>query len=492
MKVLIASFTAESNSWNPFHEKLEQFDIGYDEKVLDYLFCRDVFERNGIEAIPTIYANGGAAGYIEKEAFMFIADKIIGTVRERKDELDGILMFLHGASHVVDLEEDAGELYILERIREIVGDDLPIAITMDPHGNVTERYTELANIIRCYRQSPHWDREECHHDVAELFVKLLNNYRKIKPEYVRVPILVGGQRSVSADEPMCWINELLDKTEELEGIMSASYHIGYSHADSALCGAGVIVVPQSSEYQELAAQKAREIYEFVMANKEVFHFTGYALQPEEAIDEAVATEKWPVFVTDAGDNATGGAYAYNTLLLRMFLQREKLNNKKVLFATIHDPKACEILMEHKIGERVSFSLGTGIDDESQPVRIEGEIVTAGDLFTYYAYPHKIGDTVTVKLDGREIYVTVANHLTAFREIQQFERAGLNYKDYDVIIVKQGYLYTEELELAGRDIMALTPGITLQNVEDLEFKNLIRPMYPHDKEAFETSRPLAVQ
>lgn len=491
MKVLIASFTAESNSWNPFHEKLEQFDIGYEEKVLDYMFCRDVFEANGIEAIPTIYANGGAAGYIEKEAFMFIADQIISTVKERKDELDGILMFLHGASHVVDLEEDAGELYILERIREIVGYELPIAITMDPHGNVTERYTQLANIIRCYRQSPHWDREECHHDVAELFVKLLKNPRPVKPEYVRVPILVGGQRSVSADEPMCWINELLDQTEQLEGIMSASYHIGYSHADSALCGAGVIVVPESAEYQELAALKAQEIYQFVMDNRDVFHFTGYALEPDEAIEEAVTTDKWPVFMTDAGDNATGGAYAYNTLLLKMFLAREDLNNKKVLFATINDPKACAELMTHAVGDRVGCLLGTAIDEESRPVRIEGEITAMGDLFTYYAYPHKIGDTVTVKLDGKDIYVVVANHLTAFREIQQFERAGLNYRDYDIIVVKQGYLYTEELELAGRDIMALTPGITFQNVEKLEFKNLLRPMYPHDKEYFDALKKEAV-
>lgn len=144
-------------------------------------------------------------------------------------------------------------------------------------------------------------------------------------------------------------------------------------------------------------------------------------------------------------------------------------------------------MGHAIGDNVSFSLGTAIDEESQPVHIDGEIITKGDLNTYYAYPHKIGDTVTVKIDGTEIYVVVANHLTAFREIQQFETAGLNYKDYDIIVVKQGYLYTEELELAGRDIMALTPGITFQNVEKLEFKNLIRPMYPHDKEYFLKSK-----
>lgn len=488
-KVLVGSFTAESNSWNPFYETLDQFDIGYDEVVIRNMFADDIFEKNNIEPIPTIYANGGANGYIEKDAFMFIANKIIDKVKETKDELDGILMFLHGASHVVDLPEDAGELYILERIREIVGFDMPIAITMDPHGNVNRRYTELADIIRCYRHSPHWDREECHHDVAELFAKLLENPRRITAEYVRVPILVGGQRSVSADEPMCWINEMLDETEKLDGIMSASYHVGYSHADSALCAAGVIVVPETEEYQELAKIKAKEIADFAMANRELFHFTGHTVEPEEALNEAIMTEKWPVFMTDAGDNATGGSFAYNTLLLKMFLEKESLNNKKVLFATINDPKACEKLMGNKIGDNVSFTLGVDIDEESQPVLIDGVVTAKGDLNTFYAFPHKIGDTVTVQIAGTDIFVTVANHLTAFREVQQFETAGLDYKDYDIIVVKQGYLYTEERELAGLDIMALTPGMTFQNIEFLEFKNLIRPMYPHDKEWFQTPVPI---
>ena len=483
-KVLIASFTAESNSWNPFNQKLEQFRLGYDEEVTDNVFCRELFEENDIEAIPTIYANGGAAGYIEKDAFLFIADKIIETAKKHKDELDGALMFLHGASHVVGLQEDAGELYILERLREILGYDLPIVITMDPHGNVTNRYTELANIIRCYRESPHWDREQSHRHVAKLFVDLLDNPRESKPEYVRVPILVGGQRSVSADEPMASINKMLNETEEIKGILSASYHIGYSHADSALCGAGVIVVPETPEYQSLAAAKAKEIAVFVMKNKERFHFTGYALETDEAVKEAIETEKWPVFLTDAGDNATGGSYAYNTFLLKKFLEQDNLNNKKYLFASINHPDVCKELLENNEGDEVKFSLGMNIDDESTPVELEGTIYKKGILNTFYAFPQKIGETVTVKLKDLEVYVVIANHLTAFREFQQFEAAGLNYEDFDVIIVKQGYLYTEELEVAGRDIMALTPGMTYQNVEFLEFRHLVRPIYPHDKDMFD--------
>lgn len=66
MKVLIGSFTAESNSWNPFYETLEQFDIGYDDVVLKNMFCQDVFEENGIEAIPTIYANGEQMGTLKR------------------------------------------------------------------------------------------------------------------------------------------------------------------------------------------------------------------------------------------------------------------------------------------------------------------------------------------------------------------------------------------------------------------------------------------
>ncbi len=480
MKVLVASMTAESNMLNPDQEQLDEFEIFYGQDMIERMYSQDLFEEAGIKLIPTIYASGGARGYVAKDAFEFILDKILSGVREHKDELDGIFMFLHGASHVVDLEGDAAEHFLLERVREIVGPELPIALCMDPHGNVSQRLTELVNIVRCFRESPHIDRMESHRTVAKMLIDLLKRPREIHPVYVRVPILIGGERCVSAEEPLCSINRKLDQCEKIPGILSASYHVGFAWADSPLCCAAVTVVPEDERYRELAGRKARELADYVFARREDFHFTGNAQAPEVALQLAFETERKPVFMTDSGDNTTAGALGYNTYMLRQFLEQEDYNGKKVLICTIHDRAAVKKLMEYGVGDSVEIDVGVGIDENCRPVKLKGTVKAKGPLHTFYAFPRKIGDTVTVSVEGKALDVTVADQPTAFREIQQFEAAGLEYKNYDIIVVKQGYLYTEEERLAGLTIMSLTPGMTYQYTERLPYRTIFRPMYPIDK------------
>ena len=88
--------------------------------------------------------------------------------------------------------------------------------------------------------------------------------------------------------------------------------------------------------------------------------------------------------------------------------------------------------------------------------------------------------MTVTVDGFDLDLTVTNKNNAYREVQQFKASGLDYTDYDIIVVKQGYLYTEEEKLAGLSIMSLTPGMTYQYTEELPYKTIFRPMFPVDK------------
>ena len=53
------------------------------------------------------------------------------------------------------------------------------------------------------------------------------------------------------------------------------------------------------------------------------------------------------------------------------------------------------------------------------------------------------------------------------------------------MVKLGYLDPELYAMQKDWMMALTPGGADQDIEHLEFKHIIRPMYPFDKDM---SRP----
>ena len=171
---------------------------------------------------------------IKREAYEFIADKILETIKGNLNEIDGIYLQLHGASGIVDLEGVSGEHDLILRIRRLVGEYMPIAVVMDPHGNLTKTFADNVNIVRCYRESPHSDQIATERLVAEKLVHLLKHRRGMHPILRKLPIMVGGERSVSAKEPVRTINQLMDEAEKDSRVFSCSYHVGsvsYTHLD---------------------------------------------------------------------------------------------------------------------------------------------------------------------------------------------------------------------------------------------------------------------
>ncbi len=62
----------------------------------------------------------------------------------------------------------------------------------------------------------------------------------------------------------------------------------------------------------------------------------------------------------------------------------------------------------------------------------------------------------------------------------FTRLGLNPRETDIVVVKIGYLVPELYNLRADWIMALTPGGVDQDIENLDYKRIKRPMFPFDK------------
>ena len=90
-----------------------------------------------------------------------------------------------------------------------------------------------------------------------------------------------------------------------------------------------------------------------------------------------------------------------------------------------------------------------------------------------------GETVNVTINNTKIDIMIASTSWAVCEKQQFIKAGIDWDAYDVIVVKEGYIFPE-LEAKGKlSIMSLTQGATLQDTAALPFKRIMRPMYPKD-------------
>lgn len=214
MKVFVAHFTAECNEHISHIVTKDDFHFLYDEDCIDAMHIKDIFENAQIEFIPSIFASMHPNGMIQKETFGFICKQILASLKSCVQEIDGIYLQFHGASGVKQLSCISGEHYLLHEIRKITGKYMPIAMVMDPHGNLTNELCDELNIVRCYRESPHSDQVETERSVAKLLIDLLKNRRSMKPIIRKLPIMVGGERSVSAKEPVCSINRLLDEAEK--------------------------------------------------------------------------------------------------------------------------------------------------------------------------------------------------------------------------------------------------------------------------------------
>ncbi len=480
MKVLTGLFTAESNVYSGKLSGIEDFQLKFGEGVKKEILVNNFFKENGIEIIPTIYADGAALGMVERSAFDFIENKILEELRKYCAEIDGIFLFLHGASYVQGLEGDSGEHHIVREIRKITGPYLPICVVMDPHGNVSEELCRSCNMVTTYRNSPHTDRAESFHKAAGILVRYLKDRTagEIHPSYVRVPIILGGERCVSADEPLASINKMLDKEEKDERILSACYHIGYTRQDNYLCCAGVTVIPSREEYADYAGKAAKKIADYAFSKRHEFHFSGTAMEPDDAIQAAFETDGL-VFITDSGDNQTAGAPGNNTWLLKRLMMEKNTRDKKILIASIFDPKAEEILKNIPEGERVNISVGIDENELSAPVGMKGTVVKQGQVNSYRKTKENIGSVTAVKMDNCNITVMVSEKSISYNEIQQFEASGVNPSDYDIVAVKQGYIFPQLEAISQRSIMILTQGTTYQYTEHLPRKRCYRPIFPVD-------------
>lgn len=479
MKVLTGGFSSESNEHSESLMSFDKFIFKFGSELIDSMHVKDLFETANIELVPSILARGHPHGPVTKEAFDFIVSRFVQEVKEHVHEIDGIFLYLHGASKVLGLEGGSAEHAIIREIRKVTGPHLPIALVMDPHGNLSDEIVNNVQILRCYRHSPHIDTVETYRFVAECLIDLLKNRRDIRPVYYRVPIMNDGEKSVSFDEPMVSINKLCDEAESTGRIFSASYHIGYIRHDSDKAGNGVVVVPKTKKDTEFAREWALKIRNYAYSRRKDFHFYGNVAEPDDALEKAVKQVGGPVFITDSGDNVGSGADGFNTFMLRKLMELDNYNQKNYLVSAIVDQNAHQYLSGKNIGDAVDFYLGKNRNELSRKVNIKGRLIAAGLGSAAYKNKRDVGTVYTVKLDDYPISVIIEYDAIQYLTPEQYEESGLNFADYDIFIVKQGYISEEFRTISPYCVMAFTGGPTNQKTEHLEYRMIPRPMYPFD-------------
>src|SRR6266446_4724356 len=100
--------------------------------------------------------------------------------------VDAVYICSHGAA--LTTEEDDPDGVLFERVREIVGPDVPIAATLDLHANVSERMVGSVDAFIGYRTNPHLDMRERGAEAAAAIREMLAG-GKPQRAFIRLPIV---------------------------------------------------------------------------------------------------------------------------------------------------------------------------------------------------------------------------------------------------------------------------------------------------------------
>ena len=149
----------------------------------------------------------------------------------------------------------------IDAVRKLVGQDIPIVVTLDLHANITEKMADLADVIIGYDTYPHIDMNERGREAIELLARIVNDQVSPRQAFRKLPLLTMPPMQCTLREPMQSLMQQVHQLEATSDILTATVAMGFPFADINQAGESVLVTANGD--QELAGAKADELASMV-------------------------------------------------------------------------------------------------------------------------------------------------------------------------------------------------------------------------------------
>ena len=423
-------------------------------------------------------AAAGPSGKIRRKAFDWLCEPILASIK--KHYYDGLLLGLHGAMGL-DFCED-GEAELLRRIRSLVGSEMPIAITLDPHANVGQQMCTLADIIVSFKTYPHIDMRAIGRQAGEILQRTMVG--EINPRTIRVsrPMLEevnGGRTDIG---PMIARIAAARDYEKQADVFAVSINAGFASADVKEVGPTVLVTGQGdfAAHTAFAETIADDIWQrrFEVLNDYLSATEAAALAAAYQPDEG------PLVIADYADNPGAGGYGDSTELLRELLNAGVAN---ACLAPMVDGEVVQALQTVAVGERVQLALGGKTDPDfgGGPLAVEAELIAlsnghfTGDGPMLHGLHGSFGPSAVIRVGGIEILVvTIPRQIL---DLQQFRAFAIDPQSKHVVALKSMQHFRAAFEpIAGQIIVCDSGALCTPRYDRLPYRNVPRPIFPLDQ------------
>ncbi|OIB58937.1 M81 family metallopeptidase [Natrialba sp. SSL1] len=498
LTVFAAEFSHETNTFADTPTAREHFKqrreyIG--DEVLEELKdtnttiggAMSVAASKGANIIPSVAASAMPSGLVKTEAYELYTDLILSDLGEHIDDIDGVFLSLHGA--MVQEGGTDGEGPLITAVRDIVSDEVPIVVTLDLHGNITDTMVEEADALIAFESYPHTDMGPTGEQAMDLLLRTIDGEINPVMTIERPPILPFGPKQNTRAGPMA---EVMSDARELEqhgDILKVNVFPGFHQADVPSMGFSISVVADGDI--DAAQSTAREVAETVWDRRS--DFIGQYLEPEAAVAHAKnlvadrVAEDGPIVMADLGDNPGGGGATDGTTVLRQLIEQDATNAG---FALIHDPEVVEAAVDAGVGERITVSLGGKTDDRhGKPIDdlelyvkaiTNGEFQNTGPMGTGTRNDLGRGVRVQTGTDDEVEVILVENRIQPL-DAEIWRHLGIQPERLDILVVKSTNHYRADYEpMASEVIPVNSPGLVAVDPQKFDHQNIERPKFPLDE------------
>lgn len=463
MKVAVGGIHTECSTYSPLIQTADDFKIVRGEDLM-----REAGLESGrfaeITFQPLFHARSVPGGPVDAACYQSFKRDFL---KQLEDSLpvDGVLLIMHGAMHVVGLDDAEGDW--ISAVRKIVGPNPPIAVSYDLHGNLTQKIIDQIDIFCAYRTAPHIDVQETHQRAANLLIDQLNGGPKRCVAWVPVPVLHPGERTSTEDEPMKSLYTGLPLFDASDGVEDSNLMVGYVWADTERATASAVVTGTDPAATKKAAELIAAGY---WNNRENCRFGVPTKSLEDCLADARDCKTHPFILADSGDNPTGGGVGDRTDVLHLWLEKGMEGG---VFAGIADPEAVDTAWWSEIDTELDLMIGGAHGSSCPTVACQAKVQL------------KRGDPDT---KSREVLLEVAKNLVIlsefrrpFHKLDDFKAFGIDPTSALYLIVKSGYLSPELAPIACPPRMALTNGAVNQDIRDLQNEQRQSPSFPFQQD-----------
>lgn len=485
MRIIVGGISHETNTFSNVPTRLSDFKIQTDKgmvathkgaRTICAAFLK-VAEEQGLDVIPTLWAEAQPSGLVEASALEYLLDNMVDRMKAA-GKVDGVLLHLHGAMAAEGCDDPEGR--ILGMLREVVGESIPIVSTLDLHANITETMVAKANVLVGYDTYPHIDRYERGFEAAYILTRILR--REITPTTAmrKPPMIVSPQVQKTSCPPMKDLMDLAHKMEEDRRVINVTIAGGYPFADFEFIGMTMVVTTDGD--RDLAERRADELASYAWKNRRAF--LSDVVPVREAVEEAMKEPDGPIVLADLADNPGGGAPCDGTILLKTLMES---GARDALVAVIADPEAVSKAIEVGVGKTVTMKIGGKTDRlHGDPVEVTGTVKLIFDRRFVPEGPMEtglevdIGRTVLLRCEGVDIIITEKRY--APTSLTLYRCLGIEPMEKKIIVVKSAVHFRAAHEpIAKRIIEVDAPGIHGVRLAAFNYKRVRRPIFPLDPE-----------